>query len=255
MNSAIFGVAVLVGVLILLGAVVSKTPTPFAVAARRAGAGAAITFAVVMLATGRLVAALPFLVLALVLAGSEAGRYARWVRPFLGRWSGLVSAFAPRRASAGRRSTVRSAALEMELDHDSGTLSGRVLAGRFEGCELARLSVENLLALWQDVGSDLESRSLLEAYLNRRVPLWREHAHDDSAARQRGAASSGAMTDQEAHQVLGLAEGASQAEVREAHRRLMKAVHPDKGGSTFLAAKINEAKDRLVGKHDTRSNH
>ena len=254
MNSVFLGLAVLVGGLILLQSFVSANPTTLAVGLRRAAAGAVMALAVAMLVTGRLLVAVPLFVFALMLAGPTAGGFARWVRPFLGSWVGIFGAPSAPRPS-GRRSTVRSAALEMELDHDSGTLSGRVLAGRFEGFELARLSVEDLLDLWREIGSDLESRSLLEAYLNRRAPLWRQHAKEDATARKGAAPDPGAMTDEEAYQILGLRPGAADAEVREAHRRLMKAVHPDMGGSTFLAAKINEAKDRLVGKHGTRSNH
>lgn len=253
MNTVFFGIAALVGLMVMAQSFVSADPASLAVGLRRAGAAALMALAVAMLVTGRILVAIPLFVFALTMAGPRAGDYARWVRPFLGRWSGLLGAAAPRTGRA--RSTVRSAALEMDLDQISGVLSGRVLAGRFEGRELARLSIEELMVLWREIGSDLESRSLLEAYLDRRVPLWRQHAQDDSTARQRGTARPGAMTDEEAHQILGLGPDATQAEVKEAHRRLMKAVHPDRGGSTFLAAKINEAKDRLVGKHRGSSDH
>ena len=256
MNSVFLGLAALVGVIVLLMGFVSANPAKLAVTLRRAGAAALMAFAVAMLMTGRFVVAIPLFVFALTLAGPTAGSYARFVRPFMGPWGGLFSAFGGGRArTTGRRSTVRSAALEMDLDHDTGTLSGRVLAGRFEGFDLARLSVDDLVALWREIGSDPESRSLLEAYLDRRAPVWRQHAQGDPAAGSGGTARPGAMTDEEAHQILGLRPGATEAEIREAHRRLVKAVHPDTGGSTFLTAKINEAKDRLVGKHRTRSNH
>lgn len=255
MNSVFLGIAALVGVMVLLQGFVSANPATLAVTVKRAGAAALMALAVAMVATGRFVVAIPLFGFALMLAGPTAGNYARWVKPFMGPWGNLFSAFGGGNRPTGRRSTVRSAALEMELDHDTGTLSGRVLAGRFEGFDLARLSVEDLVALWREIGGDAESRSLLEAYLDRRAPVWRQHAQGDAAAGAGGAARPGAMTDEEAHQILGLRPGASQAEIREAHRRLMKAVHPDMGGSTFLAAKINEAKDRLVDKHRTRSNH
>ncbi len=255
MNAVFLGMAALIGVIVLFQGFVSANPAKLAVTVKRAGAAFLMAFAVAMLLTGRFVVALPLFAFALMLAGPTAGRYAAWVKPFLGAWGGLFGAIGGGAKARGRRSTVRSAALEMELDHDTGTLSGRVLAGRYEGFDLARLSVEDLLALWREIGGDPESRSLLEAYLDRRAPVWREHAQEDTAARQGGAARSGAMTDEEAYQVLGLRPGASETEVREAHRRLVKAVHPDLGGSGFLTAKINEAKDRLIGKHRTRSNH
>ena len=94
-----------------------------------------------------------------------------------------------------------------------------------------------------------QSAALFEAYLDRRMPGWRDHVEGDDTAGARGAANTGAMTDEEAYEILGLAPGASKAEIRAAHRRLMMRVHPDQGGSTFLAAKINQAKDWLLGKH------
>lgn len=149
----------------------------------------------------------------------------------------------------GRRSMVRSAAFEMELDHDTGAISGRVLAGSFEGRALASLGAAELKRLVGEVASDPESLALLETYLDRRLPRWREDFEMDPAARHGRPPRTGAMSEEEAYQILGLAKGADEAEIRAAHRRLMKRVHPDQGGSTFLAARINEAKDRLLSKH------
>ncbi len=153
------------------------------------------------------------------------------------------------RRSPGSTSTVRSRFFEMSLDHDSGAMRGKVLAGRLAGKELDELDDQALLELAGEIGGDQESVALFEAYLDRRKPGWRDHVEGDGAAGAGGAADSGAMTDEEAYQILGLAPGAGDREIRAAHRRLMMRVHPDQGGSTFLAAKINQAKDRLLGNH------
>ena len=105
-----------------------------------------------------------------------------------------------------------------------------------------------LRKLYAELQGDRESLALFEAYLDRRLPGWREDVEGDADPWPRGAANTGAMTDEEAYEVLGLAPGATEAEIRSAHRRLMMRMHPDQGGSTFLAAKINEAKDRLLGR-------
>ena len=153
------------------------------------------------------------------------------------------------RPTPGRRSTVRTAALEMELDHDSGSLDGIVLAGRNEGRKLGDLTLEELLDLGTELAADTESLQLLETYLDSRFPVWRENVQADGDRRQGGAPGSGPMTKQEAYEILGLEAGASAAEIRKAHRRLMQRLHPDLGGSSFLAARINEAKEVLLDGH------
>ena len=153
------------------------------------------------------------------------------------------------RRSRGSGSTVRSAWFEMQLDHDSGAMQGRVLRGEFAGRSLGDLDEAALLRMASAVGSDGDSAALLEAYLDRRVPGWRENVKRDGAAGARGTPDAGPMTDKQAYEILGLSSGAGEAEIRAAHRRLMKRVHPDQGGSTFLAAKINQAKDWLLGRH------
>jgi DnaJ-domain-containing protein 1 len=138
----------------------------------------------------------------------------------------------------------------MELDHDSNNLRGQVIGGRFVGRPLDSLSLDELRQLHREATSDSESRSLLEAYLDRRAPGWREHFEQDAAAGAgEGARRRSAMTKEEAHQVLGVEAGAGAEEIRRAHRTLMKKLHPDQGGSTYLAARVNEARDVLLGGH------
>jgi hypothetical protein len=149
--------------------------------------------------------------------------------------------------SSGQTSQVRSQFLDMRLDHDSGALSGRIVAGPYAGRSLEEFDLDRLLAILS--GFDAESVALLESYLDRRFPTWREHAQGNTARGQRRPAPSGKMTDEEAYQILGLQPGAGRDEIGRAHRGLMKKLHPDQGGSTYLASRVNEAKDTLLRTH------
>lgn len=155
------------------------------------------------------------------------------------------------RKRPGQASRVRTARLEATLEHDTGEMDAEVLAGRFEGRRFSEMEDGEILAVWRDCAGDEESRLIVEAYLDRRRPDWREDVEDDAHAGAgrsggSGGGGSGAMTEEDAYEVLGLQPGASEAEIRAAHRRLMKQMHPDHGGSTFFAAKLNEAKDVLL---------
>lgn len=156
----------------------------------------------------------------------------------------------PRRKAAGGMSTVRTAVLEMELDHDTGALEGLVLVGRHEQRLLGKMSLRELNELFEDMRGDGESRQLLEAYLDGRFPVWRKHANANRGDGQGVSPGPGPMTKQEAYQVLGLEPGASPADIRKAHRRLIERLQPDVGAPSFLAARINEAKDVLLTNHD-----
>ncbi len=149
--------------------------------------------------------------------------------------------------SRGQVSRVRSAYVEMELDHDTGAMRGRILAGAHEGMMLDALAVPVLVATLAEI--DEESRALMMAYLDRREPGWRAHAQGDAHAREAAAPQSGKMTEEEAYQILGLQPGAAAEEIGRAHRSLMKKLHPDQGGSTYLAARVNEAKEVLLRRH------
>jgi hypothetical protein len=158
---------------------------------------------------------------------------------------GLFSSSTKR--SPGQASRVRSQFLDMSLDHDSGALNGQIVAGPNAGHSLDEFDLPQLTAMIS--GFDAESVSLLESYLDRRFPAWRQDAQGDAARGQSRPASSGKMTEEEAYQILGLQPGAKRDEIGRAHRALMKKLHPDQGGSTYLAARVNEAKDTLLRTH------
>jgi len=232
MPTIIFGFLVLVLVLWALNAF-SKINPKIAARSLKAGGGLlAIGFAVFLGMRGEINIAIPLGAFGLGLLG--------WL-PF-----GPAGFSARTQKSSGQISRVRSAYFEMELDHDSGDMRGTIVAGRHQGAALGRLDVKTLVAMLNEI--DEESRALLVAYLDRRDPRWSEYAQADAAA-GRGAASSGKMSEQEAYQILGLEAGASADAISHAHRTLMKKFHPDQGGSTYLAARINEAKEILLRRH------
>lgn len=140
-------------------------------------------------------------------------------------------------------SQVETAWLRMSLDHETGSLEGEVLEGSYCGRRLGELSFEQVTALWHEVRADPQSLQLLEAWLDRAHPDWREQM---AGGDERSTGESAAMTRDEALSVLGLEPGAEANEIKAAHRRLMMACHPDHGGSDWLAARINRAKDVLL---------
>jgi hypothetical protein len=171
------------------------------------------------------------------------------VGPMLMRWGALFNRLKGMLGpKPGQSSNVGTAYLDMELDHDSGRLDGRIKAGRFAGKRLSELAVPQLVDLLEDCrASDPQSVALVEAYLDRNHPDWREAAGETAGGTQeKREAFAPQMTPAEARRILGVDEDADEDAIREAHRRLMLKNHPDQGGSTYLAAKINQAKDVLL---------
>lgn len=217
--------------LALLAGLLSVKPAALANTLRYALPAGMAGLGVVMTIVGRASLGLPLLAFALAMYARARGASRATRQP-------------------GGQSYVRSAALEMELDLDTGEMNGLVLAGSFEGRELNGLDEADLMQLHSELSGDPESLALLEAYLDRRAPDWRAGPEMNEGAGLGASPGSGAMTHKEAYEVLGLAAGATEAEIREAHRRLMKRMHPDAGGSAFLAGRISEAKAVLLSRHD-----
>jgi hypothetical protein len=143
--------------------------------------------------------------------------------------------------------------IEMELDHATGAIRGMILAGKDEGKRLDALTRPALLELYGVCQrDDPDGARLLEAYLDRRFPGWRAagdpHGHARGAG-EAGASRAGTITEDEAYEILGLKKGAAAADIARAHRDLMKKLHPDLGGTTDLAARVNEAKEVLMRRH------
>jgi hypothetical protein len=146
-----------------------------------------------------------------------------------------------------RVSVARSASIEMQLDRENGKMNGRVLAGPLTGRALDEMTRADCLAAYRFcLSDDPEGAALLETYLDRRFSAWRQAQQSDGDARA-GSWGGGALSRDEAYEILGLAKGAGREEIVAAHRSLMKKLHPDHGGSTALAARVNQAKDVLLG--------
>lgn len=233
MPTLLLGVAILVVALWLMHSFAKANPQHLVRVLKASGGVGALAGAAFLAVRGQISFAIPLGFVGLGLLG----------------WSPFGPAGFGRRTrkSPGQTSRVRSAFLEMELDHDSGRLSGRILAGRYEGMALDALEVPVLVGLLETI--DAESAALLATYLDRRDAGWREHAQGDAAAGRGAPPRGGPMTQEEAYQILGLQPGASAEEIGRAHRTLMKKLHPDQGGSTYLAARVNEAKDVLLRRH------
>jgi len=167
--------------------------------------------------------------------------------PLLIRVRSLLDRYRP--PVGGQASTVATAFLRMTLDHDTGSMTGTILRGRFAGMRIEELGSGDLLALLRECrAEDEEGARLLEAYLDRVHSNWREELAGERAGSSGsgGGPSSGDMTLEEAYAILGLSPGADAEAIKEAHRRLMVKLHPDHGGSDYLATKINRARDVLL---------
>jgi hypothetical protein len=232
MATVLLGIVSLLVILWFVNKFVRADPKGVGRLIQRGGGVAAIVAAVFLFSIGQLAVALPLAFFGFGLLG----------------WLPLDMFGMQGRKSPGQTSRVRSPFVEMELDHESGAMRGRILAGRHQGAGLETLETTILVSLLTEF--DEESRALLMAYLDRRDARWREHAQAGAAAGQGSPARSGKMTQEEAYQILGLQPGASAEEIGRAHRTLMKKLHPDQGGSTYLAARVNQAKDVLLRRHN-----
>lgn len=238
MPALLAGLAALVVLLVGARLLAKADAQALAATLRKAGGIALLAVAALLMARGALPIAIPLAVFGLALLGLPVGK-----------WFGLGGSLGGgSQKSPGQTSAVRTEGLEMELDHDSGSMEGRCLKGDFAGRTLSSLGDEELLQLLAELrANDQQGALLLEAYLDRRIADWRDRDRAGTASEGQRAAGGGRMSAKEAYDALGLPPDATDDDIRAAHRKLMMKVHPDQGGSDYLAARINEAKDLLLG--------
>ena len=226
------GFAILGGFLLLIYLFVNADPARLARGLKVTGVVIAIAAVATLAISGRLAALLVPVAM---------------MMPLLIRVRSLLDRFRP--PSGGQTSRVETDFLRMTLDHDTGSMTGTILQGRFSGMRVEELGSADLLALLRECrAEDEEGARLLEAYLDRVHRDWRDELAGERPGASGGGArpASGDMTVEEAYAILGLAPGADAEAIKEAHRRLMVKLHPDHGGSDYLATKINRARDVLL---------
>lgn len=231
MPFALFGVALTIGLVLLARGFLMADPRTLAQILRWTGGAVAVVVVALLIESGREGLLFPVAVMVAPLAFRWATRR---------RWFGLGEAAAP---APGRSSRVDTRHLRMTLDHDSGVLSGEVLAGRFQGRALATLAFDEVMELLDECRrEDPQSVTVLETWLDRvQGADWRTRAAAPPAP-----PPDGPMNREEALAILGLQSDATAEAIKEAHHHLMTKVHPDHGGSTWLAAKLNQARDLLL---------
>jgi hypothetical protein len=198
MPTIFIGLLALALVLWLVKSFAKADPKFMIAIGRTAGGIVALAGAAFLGTRGQLAIAVPLGVTGLGLLGWLPSDWLpSWMLPILQRER-------PRKASR-----VQSNFLAVELDHDTGAMTGEIIAGRLAGTKLDQVELSTLVGLLAEF--DTESRDLLAAYLDRRHPRWREDAQGDAAAGS-SPARSGKMTKEEAYQVLGLEAGASDEE-------------------------------------------
>jgi len=246
--SALLGLGLLIGIVILLRWYANADPA----AIKRSLKWIAICgfglIAIFLALTGRLAAAFGVIMGIFAFGWRLFNMFSmfRQVSGLFGGMGGFGGFSSGAQASPGQASQVETRVLRMTLDHDTGNMDGDVLEGQFAGRRLSAMPLEDLVDLRAEAMGDADTIGLLEAYLDRAHIGWRETAQDDDSAETGTHQSSGPMTREEAYRVLGLEPDADAKAVKAAYRALMSKVHPDKGGSPYLAAKINEAKDLLL---------
>jgi len=243
----ILGVALLAGLLLMLRWYVSADPKTVLKLLKWGSLTVIVAIGLFLAITGRLnwaIFTLPVLIgwfMRFRALATRARNFARMAGAASGGgWGGGDG-------SGADSSGVQTRFLRMTLDHASGDMDGEVLEGEFHGRMLRTMSVAQLLALLDACRSaDGHSAQILEAFLDRYHEGWREHDQGESVGGNRGGPGTGPMSRAEALEILGLEEGAHPEEIKQAHHRLMSGLHPDHGGSTYLASKINQAKDVLL---------
>src|SRR5260370_5940164 len=230
------GFAVLSGFLLLVYLFVNADPARLARGLKVTGIVIAVTAVATLAISGRLAALLMPLAM---------------LMPLLIRVRSLLDRYRP--PAGGQTSTVATAFLRMTLDHDTGSMGGTILRGRFAGMRLDELGPADLLTLLRECrAEDEEGTRLLEAYLDRVRPDWRDELAGERSGGGGGGAgaprTSGDRSGGEAYAILGLSARADADAIKEAHRRLMIKLHPDHGGSHYLATKIDPARDAPLHK-------
>jgi hypothetical protein len=140
-------------------------------------------------------------------------------------------------------SQFRTKSLLVQVNFSTREMDGEILQGEFTGKRLSELSQEQLQAFAESLKeTDRESYLLLQTYLLRSNRGGSQHSYQDGNQ----ANNLSELSEKEAYEILGLEPDAPKEDIVKAHKRLMQRLHPDRGGSDYLAAKINAAKDKLV---------